>query len=187
MEKIVVFPTAASRESGFEALITPQVDYLFRLAYRFTGKKADAEDLVQDVLIKVYRQWQEVAGMERPRAWLARVTYNTYVDNCRRESRSPLAAGVPVADGDDDTAAVPLRSDADPAREVANGLTSEVLQQALGRLDPEQRALIALHDIEGYTLNELEGLLDCPLGTLKSRLHRTRAQLRKILQNLGTF
>ena len=187
MEKIIPFPGITANSGGFDQLVRPHMDYLFRLAYRFAGNQSDAEDLVQEVLIKVYEKRAAFAEIERQRAWLARVTYNTYVDGYRALNRSPLSRGVGLADDDEETAGAVLTSAADTQNEATSGLNAEILQQALDRLDPDHRALVALHDIEGYTLGELERLLDCPLGTLKSRLHRARAQLRGHLKKFGTF
>lgn len=173
--------------AGFAAVIEPHVAYLLRLAHRFTGGKTDADDLAQEVMIKVYAQWRAFAVMEKPRAWLARVTYNTYIDSVRRDTRSPLAQRVACTEGDNNAIAIPLSSESDTAAQASNDFTNAVLKRALAQLPPDQRALVALHDIEGYTLIELESVLDAPLGTLKSRLHRARAQLREILDTFGTF
>ena len=70
-------------ELNFEDLLRPQVEYLYRLAWRFTGSVADAEDLIQDVLIKLFPRTQELLEIERLRPWLARVLYNQYVDSVR--------------------------------------------------------------------------------------------------------
>src|SRR6266481_1462055 len=77
-------------ELNFEVLLRPQVEYLYRLAWRFTGSVADAEDLVQDVLIKLYPRTQELLGIQRLRPWLARVLYHQYVDSVRQRARSPI-------------------------------------------------------------------------------------------------
>src|SRR5258706_11531281 len=75
---------------NFEDLLRPQVEYLYRLAWRFTGSVADAEDLVQDVLIKLFPRTQELLEIEKLRPWLARVLYNQFVDSVRRQARSPV-------------------------------------------------------------------------------------------------
>src|SRR5947209_18959867 len=82
-------------ELNFEDLLRPQVDYLYRLAWRFTGSVADAEDLVQDVLIKLYPRTPELLGIQRLRPWLAGVRYHRYVDSGRQRGRSPLVGPAP--------------------------------------------------------------------------------------------
>ena len=86
---------ARPAESNFEDLLRPQVEYLYRLAWRFTGSVADAEDLVQDVLTKLFPRTQELLEIERLRPWLARVLYNQYVDSVRQRSRSYRARPTP--------------------------------------------------------------------------------------------
>jgi len=90
---------------NFEDLLRPQVEYLYRLAWRFTGSVADAEDLVQDVLIKLFPRTQELLEIEKLRPWLARVLYNQFVDSVRRQARSPIVELATAAEGDDN----PLR------------------------------------------------------------------------------
>src|SRR6266853_294592 len=145
-------------ESNFEDLLRPQVEYLYRLAWRFTGSVADAEDLVQDVLIKLFPRTKELLEIERLRPWLARVLYHQYVDSVRQRARSPVVELVTDESEDNPLDALPETKDG-----------------------PEQRAVVAMHDVEGYTLEELAKVLETPLGTLKSRLHRARQRLRALL------
>jgi len=167
--------------SNFEDLLRPQVDYLYRLAWRFTGSVADAEDLVQDVLVKLFPRTQELLEIERLRPWLARVLYRQYVDSVRRQARSPIVRLVTGTDGEDDPLdALPSVKEGPEEHAERSGLRRRILA-ALERLNPEQRAVVAMHDVEGYSLEELETILETPLGTLKSRLHRARQRLRALL------
>src|SRR6266850_6068124 len=86
---------------NFEDLLRPQVEYLYRLAWRFTGSVADAEDLVQDVLIKLFPRTRELLEIERLRPWLARVLYRQFVDSIRKQARSPNAGFADDAEGED--------------------------------------------------------------------------------------
>jgi RNA polymerase sigma-70 factor (ECF subfamily) len=158
---------------SFEALLGPHVDHLYRLAFRFCGNRDDAEDLVQDLLVRLFDRREEIARLDRPRPWLARALYRLYVDRWRRAERSPVVSMGETDPAEDAPAPTP-----GPAAELGTAWTRERLLQALQALNPDQRALVALHDVEGYTLSELETLLDTPIGTLKSRLHRARAVLR---------
>jgi RNA polymerase sigma-70 factor (ECF subfamily) len=167
-------------ELNFEDLLRPQVEYLYRLAWRFTGSVADAEDLVQDVLIKLYPRTQELLEIERLRPWLARVLYNQFVDSVRRQARSPIAELADIEGEDNPLDALPATRDGPEERAERSGQRERILR-ALDRLNPEQRAVVAMHDVEGYSLEELETMLETPLGTLKSRLHRARQRLRALL------
>jgi RNA polymerase sigma factor (sigma-70 family) len=173
-----LFRRSRGAAGRFEELLRPHVDYLYRLAWRFTGNEADAEDLVQDLLLKLYPRAAELAALQSPRPWLARVLYRQYVDAVRQRSRRPPADL--IAGDEDPLAELPAETDGPEAHAERGELQARLLR-ALARLNPEQRAVVAMHDIEGYTLEELEKILDTPIGTLKSRLHRARAALREAL------
>jgi RNA polymerase sigma factor (sigma-70 family) len=172
---------ARPAELNFEDLLRPQVDYLYRLAWRFTGSVADAEDLVQDVLIKLFPRTDELLDIERLRPWLARVLYRQFVDSVRRQARSPIVELAQGAEPEDNPLdAMPALNDGPEGEAERSGLRERLLR-ALDRLNAEQRAVVTMHDVEGYSLEELETMLETPLGTLKSRLHRARQRLRALL------
>lgn len=165
----------AAGDSEFESLMRPQIEPLYRLAYRFTGSAHDAEELVQDVLVKLYPRTRELRSVERLRPWLARVLYRHFVDWRRAMARTP---------SQDPFELDSLRADESepgPADGAEQALQARRLSRALAALSAEHRAVLALHDVEGYTLPELSGMLELPIGTLKSRLHRARAALRAAL------
>jgi len=167
-------------ESNFEDLLRPQVEYLYRLAWRFTGSVSDAEDLVQDVLLKLFPRTKELLEIDKLRPWLARVLYRQYVDSVRRKSRSPIEL-VYDADGEDNPLDALPAANEGPEEHAERSSWRERILEALEQLNPEQRAVIAMHDVEGYSLEELETILETPLGTLKSRLHRARQRMRSLL------
>ncbi len=159
----------------------PQVEYLYRLAWRFTGSVADAEDLVQDLLLKLYPRTAELYEIEQLRPWLARVLYRQFVDSVRQQARSPITViADDPSDGENALDAFPAAKDG-PEDCAERSAWRERILAALQQLNPEQRAVVAMHDIEGYSLEELETILATPLGTLKSRLHRARQRLRALL------
>ncbi|HEB55464.1 MAG TPA: RNA polymerase sigma factor [Gammaproteobacteria bacterium] len=161
----------------------PHLQRLYRLAYRFTGQRADAEDLVQDVVVKLYPRLQEMQKIEQLGPWLARVLYRHFVDRLRSSQRSPLHLVT-----EDEPALDEHRSEApDPATNTESELLQTRLQSALDQLNDDQRALVILHDIEGYTLNEIHSMYDVSVGTLKSRLSRARGRLRELLKNMEPF
>lgn len=180
MAPVSLYRQTRPAESNFEDLLRPQVEYLYRLAWRFTGSVPDAEDLVQDVLLKLFPRTKELLEIDKLRPWLARVLYRQYVDSVRRKSRSPIEL-VYDADGEDNPLdALPAAKEG-PEEHAERASLRDSLLEALGQLNPEQRAVIAMHDVEGYSLEELETILETPLGTLKSRLHRARQRMRALL------
>ncbi len=171
-----------SHAHHFEHLVRPHLDYLYRVAYRFSGHACDAEDLVQDLLVKLYPKMAELAAVEQLRPWLARALYHHAIDVSRRAGRSALGNRIHLVDDDESDPLDSLPGHGhDPEQATEQALTQERLQSAFAGLSVEHRAVVALHDIEGYSLDELTHLLDTPIGTLKSRLHRARARLRALL------
>jgi RNA polymerase sigma-70 factor (ECF subfamily) len=165
-------------EDHFIALLRPHVEYLYRMAFRFCGSREDAEDLVQDVLLKLYPRTGQLAEVDNLRSWLTTVLYRQFIDRTRHVNRSP----VQLADCDEQIDS-PDNPGAGPERVTEQEHEIDQVQAALSRLNEDQRILVVLHDIEGYRLTELQQMLHVPLGTLKSRLHRARGQLKKFLND----
>lgn len=174
--KIISFPSL--RKARFEQLLEPHFEQLYRLAFRFTSRRDEAEDLVQELLVRLYPKRDRLEDIEDLRPWLARALYNLYVDSHRARQRSPT-------DLRDDEAGEHLDRlrdpSADPLEREARRQDLQLLDEALHRLSEPHRDLLILHDMEGYSLPELKEILDLPLGTLKSRLHRAREALRQLL------
>jgi len=173
------------RETDFERMIRPHLDHLFKLAQRFTGAADRAEDLIQDLLIRLYARRDELAQIQVLRPWIVRVMYRLFIDQTRRDARSPY---ISIVDSD-----IAAREDAgDPYSDVADptpgpetafdlNVDRERLLNAWQQLSAEHRAVLALHEIEGHTLEEIETILELNRGTVKSRLHRARARLAGLL------
>jgi RNA polymerase sigma-70 factor (ECF subfamily) len=177
--------SATDNRLAFERLVRPHFDRLFRLAWRLTGSKADAEDLFQELLIRAFGKLDELVGVENPGPWLCRVMYNLFVDERRRFARQRMHT---VDEGHlpgDGLAGLPGPDD--PSYDRQRIETLERLDKALAQLSDEHRLVVLLHDTEGYKLTEIQELTGTPVGTIKSRLHRARARLRDILTADGTI
>jgi RNA polymerase sigma-70 factor (ECF subfamily) len=160
----------------FAALVQPHYEVLYRTAYRLTRSTHDAEDLAQEVCARAYPRLDEIERLEQPRGWLLRVMYRLFVDWSRRYERTHVASMETV-----DVLAM-ASEEAGPAELAEMLLDGRHLDRAWQRLDREQRALLALHDVEGYTLEEINRITGLKEGTLKSRLHRARVRLGKFLR-----
>ncbi|MBL1278179.1 MAG: sigma-70 family RNA polymerase sigma factor [Ectothiorhodospiraceae bacterium] len=182
--KIYPFSAAANKHGSaarFDELVRPHLTYLYRLAFRFCGNQEDAEDLVQDLMIKLFPRCAELEDVDRLRPWLVTSLYRMFVDGTRRKKRSPMELI-------DDEAAfyeTIANCESTPSQDLAEDQRITQLQEAFERLSDDHRVLLTLHDIEGYRLVELEKILNVPVGTLKSRIHRARAKMRKMLEPAG--
>jgi len=172
------------QHASFEALLRPHLDRLYRLAFRLSGNKSDAEDLFQDVLSKVFPRLAQLADVDAPGPWLCRIMYNHFIDNRRRFARQRLVVVPEHQLPGDGIEALP--GNLDPEHDAARQDDITRLDKALNTLSDEHRMVVMLHDCEGYKLLEIEGITGVPVGTLKSRLHRARARLRICLGESGT-
>jgi RNA polymerase sigma-70 factor (ECF subfamily) len=149
---------------------------VFRLAYRLTGNKHDAEDLTQDVFIRVFRSLSSYSPGTFE-GWLHRITTNLFLDRVRRKQRIRF-------DSLPDDAADRLQGrEPTPANAFDDRHLEADIQSALDALSPEYRAAVVLCDIEGLTYEEIAATLGVKLGTVRSRIHRGRAQLRRALEH----
>lgn len=173
-----------NHQASFEALIKPHLDRLYRLSFRLAGNKADAEDLFQDVLTKIFPRLDELIEIEKPVSWLCRVVYNHFIDNRRRYARHRLVA---VSEGSlPGNSLEELPGGLDPVVDAERLDSIMGLDRALSKLSDEHRLMVLLHDSEGYKLEDIHEITGTPVGTIKSRLHRARARLREILAADGT-
>ena len=170
-------------QEAFAALLQPHFSRLYSLAYRLTGTQADAEDLVQDVLVKLYERRPELSNIRDLAPWLGRVLYNQFIDDKRRYNRQPLSLVGSTSDLDAVLATndQPNHTD-DPRHLSSRAQEHQALMLALDKLSEEHRLVLIMHDVEGYKLPELQQLTGTAVGTLKSRLHRARARLKSLLQ-----
>jgi RNA polymerase sigma factor (sigma-70 family) len=167
-------PGGESESERFATLIRQHYDVLYRAGYRLTRSAVDAEDLVQEVCVRAFPRLGEIEKLEQPRGWLLRVLYRLFIDQRRRYDRRHVRA---IDDDEEFVSAEP-----GPAEEADRALTRWRVEDAWRYLNQEQRLLLALHDVEGYTLIEIHSLTGLKEGTIKSRLHRARVRLGRLLQ-----
>jgi len=158
----------------FGALVAPHLAALFRSAYRLTGNRSDAEDVVQEVCVRAYTHLAALRALDQPKSWLLKIAYRVFVDGVRRRARSPVRATA------EDFDATRPSDEPSPEDRVEAELAERRLLCALASLDRQQRALLALH-VEGYTLAELEAMTELSADVLKARLYRARMRLGKLL------
>ena len=175
-----LWPGRETNRQRFEALVRPHLDRLYRLAYRLTGNRDNAEDLVQDMVLKLYSRLSELEAIEQPAAWLSRILYRQFVDQYRKSRRSPV-----IEIEDEHELMETFDSGSLTPDETVNSEQSlKLLDGMLKQLNEGQREIVMLHDVEGYSLNEISEMTNVPVGTLKSRHNRARAKLRELIHKM---
>jgi RNA polymerase sigma-70 factor (ECF subfamily) len=165
---------AAWTPPSWEQVVQEHSARVYRLAYRLTGNRHDAEDLTQEVFVRVFRSLSSYTPGTFE-GWLHRITTNLFLDQVRRKQRIRFDA-LP-----DDAGDRLAGSDPGPERAWEHNNLDHDVQAALDTLPPEFRAAVVLCDIEGLSYEEIAATLDVKLGTVRSRIHRGRAALRQAL------
>jgi RNA polymerase sigma-70 factor (ECF subfamily) len=162
-----------SRKSDFETEAVPHLRTLYATAYRITRNAADAEDLVQETFLRAYRAYERFQPGTNIRAWLYTILYRARTDAYRKARRSPRQVELL-----DDGPAQP------PTQEKA-AVHGDQVARALGNLPESFRIAVVLRDVEELSYQEIAQVMDVPIGTVMSRIHRGRALLRTALGGGG--
>jgi RNA polymerase sigma-70 factor (ECF subfamily) len=170
----------SGEEAAWEELVRTHTRRVYGLCYRFTGKDAEAQDLSQEVFLRVYRALKTFRATEGAfTTWLARLTRNLLIDHYRRTRQERITDSI-----EEQLAGVeePESPAARPDGLVAGREASEILQGALQKLSPELREAVILRDLQDMEYREIADILRIPEGTVKSRLNRGRAELARVLR-----
>ena len=168
---------------AWEELVRRHTRRVYNICYRFTGNATDAQDLSQEVFLRIYR----TLASYRPAygafpTWLTSVTRNLLVDHYRRTRHDRVTdsidAAMPVLEEKHSQARTPDRL------AEASELSAQ-LQRGLARLSPELREAVILRDLQGLEYNEIQSVLEVPEGTVKSRINRGRIELARVLEEMG--
>ena len=160
-------------QAAFTALVRQHQDALFAGAMQFTGNRADAEDLLQETLMRAYVGFKRSQDIEKPRAWLFKIMRNAYINRYHKNRRQP--AGVSYDEGlDHKVDEIFGRSDEEPQDKFFGQFLDSEIVTALNSLPDQFREAVALCDISGLSYEDISNVLDCPLGTVRSRISRGR-------------
>jgi RNA polymerase sigma factor (sigma-70 family) len=176
MAPVSAEPAQSWTAPSWDEVVEQHSSRVYRLAYRLTGNVHDAEDLTHDVFVRVFRS----LGSYRPgtfEGWLHRITTNLFLDRMRRRQRIRFDAL-----SEDSAARLPTREPG-PEQVYADTHLDDDVQRALDSLPPDFRAAVVLCDIEGLSYEEVGATLGVKLGTVRSRIHRGRSQLRAALSH----
>ena len=172
----------AGESSAWESLLQAHTRKIYNLCYRFTGRPSEAEDLTQEVFIKIFQTLQtfdEVQGTFT--TWLNRVARNHLVDHYRRTRKDRLTSSI-----DEDAGQIEERPSQieGPMARVESRERRELLQAALDRLSPDMREAVILRDLQDLEYEEISQVLAVPVGTVKSRINRGRLELARVLKRM---
>ena len=173
----------ASDESAFNEVVSRYKAQVYNYIYRMTGSSDDAEDLTQEVFIRMYTSIDSFRSQSSLSTWLFRIASNLCIDRFRRSKTRAAAFSLdePIQGNDSESGHEIPDSTYEPQRLLENTEMAEQIQLSLAQLPEKLRAAVILHDVEGLPYDEIAQIVGCPLGTVKSRLFNARMQLREKL------
>lgn len=167
----------------FDSIVISQSAALNSFALKMTNDEEEAEDLVQDTLLKAFRFFDKFEKGTNAKAWLFQIMKNTFINNYRKTNKEPYKVDYEdVQNFYENIKANEVKTQHFQGDAFSNILDDE-LTEALSKLPDEFRTIVFLSDIEGYSYEEIGNFVDCPIGTVRSRLHRARKMLYSLLYN----
>ncbi|MGH7559973.1 MAG: RNA polymerase sigma factor [Gemmatimonadales bacterium] len=169
-----------------DEILPPLLPTAYRLAFRLCGNAADAEDIVQDAALNACRGFEGFTPGTNARAWFLRIVLNVFRSRYRRDRKVKMLSMEELADADDTAGWDRLsKADDDPTSRVIGEIDSQEVVRALDRLPDDYRSVAVLYFIEDLPYAEIAAIVGCPIGTVRSRLHRGRRILVRELQAYG--
>ena len=185
----LVAACCAGRKAAFDELVARHQDRIFNLAFRLTGNRDDAAEMAQETFLKAYRALKSFRRESAFGTWVFRIAVNTVRSRQRFRAVRPAEVSLQSAKSRDEGGSRNRMEtlearDPGPDEEASRAERRWIVGEAVAQMDEEQRIMIVLRDIEGRDYAEIAGLLECPRGTVKSRLHRARMALKDILSGM---
>ena len=174
----VVSRSTKKKHTEFEAEALPHMDVLYNFALRTTGNQDDAHDLLQETYLKAYRFWDKYEKGTNIRAWLFRIMKNSYINRYRKETKEPDKVDYEDIENFYNTIRAESTDPNDLQKQLYGNLLGDEVTKALQDLPDDFRTVVILCDIEGLTYEEIAEFVECPIGTVRSRLHRGRKLLQ---------
>lgn len=178
----------AEKDAQFEKEFMPLISSLYNFAYRLTLDEDDANDLVQETYLKAYRFFSSYEQGTNAKAWLFRILKNSFINDFRKKSKQPSKVDYQEVESFYNSDDVDENITVDLRVESIQDMIGDEVANALNSLAVDFRTIIILCDLEGFTYEEMAKILDIPIGTVRSRLHRARNLLKeKLKEYAGTM
>ena len=174
------------RAKIFNEEFFPQIDALNNFAYHLTYNQSDAEDLVQETFLKAYRFIDKYDEGTNAKAWLFRILKNAFINEYRKKSKAPQAVDIDQANLLKDEDEKAYKGFNDLREEMFQNMMGDEITNAINTLQEDFRTVILLCDVEDFTYEEIATILEIPIGTVRSRLHRARNLLREKLRKYAS-
>ncbi len=171
------------RERIFEEEFMPQIDALYTFAYHLTYNEDDANDLVQDTYLKAYRFIDNYIEGTNAKAWLFKILKNAFINQYRKRTKQPTRVDYEEVINFHEEEDSNYSSYMDMREEMFQAMMGDEVTNAINALPVDFRVVLLLCDIEGFTYEEIAKIVDIPIGTVRSRLHRARNMLKVELRN----
>ncbi len=171
----------ADKDKLFESEFLPHIDALYNFAYRLTYSEDDANDLVQDTFLKAYRFIESYEVGTNAKAWLFRILKNSFINDYRKKSKEPAKVDYTEMENYYNSEDTPIDVTTDLRIDTVKDMMGDEITNALNGLAVDFRTIIILCDLEGFKYEEMAKILDIPIGTVRSRLHRARHMLKEKL------
>lgn len=171
------------KQEDFEDEIIPHLDAMYNFALRLTSDPNDAEDLVQDTIVKAFRFFSSYEKGTNAKAWLFRILKNSYINNYRKKSKQPNQVDYDEVSSFYETIRADRTDTSDLEDRMFRELIDDDISNALEELPEDFRTVVLLCDVEDFTYEEIANMLDVPIGTIRSRLHRGRNLLKAQLMD----
>lgn len=169
------------KDKLFEKEFLPHLDSLYNFAYRLTYADDDSNDLVQDTFLKAYRFIESYEVGTNAKAWLFRILKNSFINDYRKKSKEPSKVDYAEMEGYYNSEDTEVEATTDLRVDTVKDMMGDEITNALNSLAVDFRTIIILCDLEGFKYEEMAKILDIPIGTVRSRLHRARHMLKEKL------
>ncbi len=187
-ENILVKKAINGDNSAFEMLMEKHMGIIYNIALRMTANQDDAEDMTQEIMIKIFRSLSSFKGNSKFSTWIYRVAVNTCLDELKKKKNKKHLSLDAEISGDDGENQIEIKDDSpSPEKLAEQNELRDMVAAAVKLLSDEHRAVIVLRDIRGMSYSEIAEILGCSDGTVKSRISRARAQLKMILEKEYNF